>query len=63
MGVSSVKTVDRVLEDLRRAGLVKTFPRFKSEDGHVSPAVMTGIECRLRMGTSFSPPGHWCPRS
>lgn len=36
MGGVSVRTVDRVVEDLRQAGLVETFPRFKDEDGNIS---------------------------
>lgn len=38
MGGVSVRTVDRVVEDLRRAGLVETFSRFKDDDGNVSYA-------------------------
>lgn len=69
MGVSSVKTVDRVLEDLRRAGLVKTFPRFKSEDGHVShrrddqhrTQTSNGYVILDPLDTGVPTPGHECP--
>lgn len=36
MGFISMKPVDTALDELRKAGLVRTFPRFKDDDGHIS---------------------------